>query len=114
MQTAVFSVNRTQPPFRGPNGIFLGKFSNRTVTSVDNGKRAESTKHDFQCPTCRSAIGQASFFNLRAQSSTDVPVLLLNQPNLFNGHFDKICYTSAGHALCMALTIQLLLSFFWY
>ena len=52
----------------------------------------------------------SQLFNLPTPSSTDVPVLLLNQPNSFNGHFDKICHTTPGHALCMALTI-LLLSF---
>ena len=42
------------------------------------GKRAERTKHDFRCSICRSAIGQASC--LISPSSTDVNVLLLNQP----------------------------------
>ena len=27
---------------------------------LTKGKRAERTKHDFRCPICRSAIGQAS------------------------------------------------------
>ena len=50
---------------------------------LTTGKRTERTKHDFRCPICRSAIGQAwssYLFNLRAPSSTDVPVLWLNQP----------------------------------
>ena len=44
-------------------------------------KRAERTKHDFRCLICRSAIGQ-QLFDLRAPLSTDVPVLLLNQPTI--------------------------------
>ena len=30
-------------------------------SSFDDGKRAESTKHDFRCPICRSAIGQTNY-----------------------------------------------------
>ena len=37
--------------------VINGWFSNRTGTSVE---RAERTKHDFRCPICRSATGQAS------------------------------------------------------
>ena len=48
---------------------------------LTKGKRAERTKHDFRCPIYRSVIDQSSqLFNLRAASSIDVPVLLLNQP----------------------------------
>ena len=46
---------------------------------MTRGKRAESS--EFRCSICRCAIGQASFFFLRAPSSTDAPVLLLNQLN---------------------------------
>ena len=55
------------------------------------GKRAERTKQDFQFPICRSAIlchWPSQLFDLRAQLSTDVPVLLLNQPNWEKGHWD--------------------------
>ena len=48
---------------------------------MTTGKRTERTKHDFRYPICRSAIGQPFLF-LRAPSSTDVPVLLLNQPSI--------------------------------
>ena len=52
---------------------------------LTTGKRAERTKLDFRCPMCRSAAlplchWSSQLFDLRAQSSTDVPVLLLNQP----------------------------------
>ena len=51
---------------------------------LTTGKRAERTKLDFRCPMCRSATGQASCL-ICAQSSTDAPVLLLNEPlNLFH------------------------------
>jgi len=55
---------------------------------LTTGKLAERTKLDFRCSICRSAIGQASCFassfvvkavDLLSPSSTDVPVLLLNQ-----------------------------------
>ena len=56
----------------------LAKGQERQLTK---GKRAERTKHDFRCSICRFAIDQSSqLFNLRAASSIDVPVLLLNQP----------------------------------
>ena len=43
------------------------------------GRRLESDNHDFRCPIYRAVIGQASCFDLRMLSSTDVPVRLLNQ-----------------------------------
>ena len=47
------------------------------------GKSAEMAKHDFRYPIYRSAIGQASCLIWRAVDlSTDVPALLLNQPNV--------------------------------
>ena len=49
---------------------------------LTTGKRADRTKHDFLCPIFDSAIGQAScLITVRVPSSTDFPVLLLNQPN---------------------------------
>ena len=50
---------------------------------LTTGKRAERTKHDVRCSIIRSAIGQASCLILHAPSSTDVPVLLLNQPSIY-------------------------------
>jgi len=75
------------------------KYSKRTGTSFDDEKarRKEGTKLDFRCPICRSTTGQASFFNLLAQSSTDVPVLLLNQPIL------KIW----DETICLALVVKI-------
>ena len=61
MQTVVFSIKRTQPPFRGPNEIFfLADLATGRDHQLTTGKRAERTKHDFRCPICRSAIGQTS------------------------------------------------------
>ena len=60
----------------------LGWFSNRTGTSVDNGKarRKDLTwLQVFNLPFCH----WSSQFDLRALSSTDVLVLLLNQPIMF-------------------------------
>ena len=50
----------------------------RHLTTV---KRVERTNLDFRCPICHTAIGQASYLVCaRPALSTDVPVLLLNQP----------------------------------
>ena len=50
---------------------------------MTTGKRPERTTLDFRCPICRSAIYWSSqLFDLRALSSTDVPVLLLNQSTI--------------------------------
>ena len=43
-------------------------------------KRAERTKHDFRCPIYLLCHWLSQLFDLRAPSSTDVPVLSLNQP----------------------------------
>ena len=45
------------------------------------GKRAERTKHDFQCSICSSAIGQASCLICTNRRQL-TPFLLLNQPNI--------------------------------
>ena len=56
---------------------------------LTTGKREPGgTKLDFRCPICRSAISQ--LFDLRTPSSTDVPVLLLNQPNWYYCHLLNI------------------------
>ena len=48
---------------------------------LTTGKRAERTKHDFRCvPNLPLCHWPSQLFDLRAPSSTDVPVLLLNQP----------------------------------
>ena len=43
---------------------------------LTTGKRAETTKRDFRCQCA------ALLFDLRAPSSTNAPVLLLNQPRV--------------------------------
>ena len=66
----------SRPPYKAD----LATGRERQLTT---GKRAERTKHDFQCSIYRSVIGQAwptQLFDLRAPLSADVPVLLLNQP----------------------------------
>ena len=64
------------------------------------GKRAERTKHDFRCLICRSAIlchWSSQLFDLRTPLSTDVPVLLLNQPNVLDSFLEnKIDFFSHG------------------
>ena len=50
---------------------------NVNVNQLTTRKRAERTKHDFRCSVCRPS----QLFDLRTPSSTDVPVLLLNQPH---------------------------------
>ena len=57
---------------------------NVNVSQLTTRKRAGRTKHDFRCSVCRSAIlchWSSQLFDLRTPSSTDVPVLLLNQPH---------------------------------
>ena len=61
--------------------ILIGWFSNRTGTSLDDGKmRGKNLTRlpESNLPLCHWS---SQLFDLRAPSSTDVPVLLLNQPN---------------------------------
>ena len=44
------------------------------------GKRAVRTKLDFRCPSLPLCHWSSQLFDLCAPSSTDVPVMLLNQP----------------------------------
>ena len=48
---------------------------------MTRGKRAERTKHDFHVLNLPLCHWSSQLFDLRAPSSTDAPVLLLNQPN---------------------------------
>ena len=50
---------------------------------LTTGKRAERTKLDFRLRNLRLCHWSSQVFYLRAQSSTDVPVLLLNQPIVY-------------------------------
>ena len=54
---------------------------------LTTGKSAERTRLDFRCPICRSTIGQSQSFDLHALSSTDIPILLLNQPRMLTPVF---------------------------
>ena len=56
-------------------------FSIRTGTSVDDGKAHGMDKTRLPVPNLQLCHWSSHLFNLRAPSSTDVPVLLLNQPN---------------------------------
>ena len=47
---------------------------------MTTGKRAERTKHDLPVLNLPLCHWSSQLFDLRAPSSTDVPVLLLNQP----------------------------------
>ena len=60
----------------------LGWFSNRTGTSVDDGKERRKYQTQLLVPSLPLCHWSSQLFNLRALSSTDVPILLLNQPNV--------------------------------
>ena len=62
----------------------LGWFSNRTGTSVEDGK--ERGKDWTRLPVLNLLLchWSSQLFDLRPSSSNDVPVLLLNQPNIFS------------------------------
>ena len=62
--------------------LILICFSNRTGTSVDDGKsrvKDETRLPVLNLPLCHWS---SQLFDLRAPSSTEVPVLLLNQPTV--------------------------------
>ena len=46
-------------------------------------ERAERTKLDFRCPICH-CHWSSQLFDLRAPSSTDIPVPLLNHPSTYH------------------------------
>ena len=60
--------------------ITLGWFSNRTGTSFDDGKAHGKDWTRLPAPNLPLCHWSSQLFDLRAQSSTDVPILLLNQP----------------------------------
>ena len=62
----------------------IGWFSNGTGTSVDNGKAREDDLILLPVPNLSLCHWSSQLFDLRAPSSTDVPVLFLNQPNVWN------------------------------
>ena len=57
-----------------------GWFSNRTGTSFDDGKARENNWTLLPVPNLSLCHWSSQLFDLRAPSSNDVPVLLLNQP----------------------------------
>ena len=57
-------------------------FSNRTGTSVDDGKVRGKDKTLLLVPNLPLCHWSSQLFNLHVLSSTDFPVLLLNQPNI--------------------------------
>ena len=59
----------------------IGWFSNRTGTSVDDGKARGKDWTRLPVPNLPLCHWSSQLFNLHAPSSTDVSVLLLNQPN---------------------------------
>ena len=63
--------------------ILIGWFSNRTGTSLDDGKARG--KNLTRLPETNLPLyhWSSQLFDLRAPSSTDVPVLLLNQPKIW-------------------------------
>ena len=79
-----------RPPFARKFFCFvwsgiLGWFSNRTGTSVDDGKARGKDYLWTRLPVSNLSLCRWSsqLFDLRAPSSTDVPVLLLNQSSKF-------------------------------
>ena len=61
----------------------VGWFSNRTGTSVDDGKARGKDETLLPVPNLQLCYWSSQSFDLRAPSSTDVLVLLLNQPDLY-------------------------------
>ena len=61
--------------------VFKADLARERELHLTTVKRVERTNLDFRCPICHTAIGQASYLVCaRPALSTDVPVLLLNQP----------------------------------
>ena len=60
--------------------VDFGWFSNRTGTSVDDGKAHGKDQTRLPVPNLPLCHWLSQLFNLRAPSSTDFSVLLLNQP----------------------------------
>ena len=63
--------------------VLIGWFSNRPRTSFDDGKAGENDQTRLSVPNLSLCYWSSQLFDLRAPSSIDVPVLLLNQPNIF-------------------------------
>ena len=61
--------------------VIIGRCNNKSGTSFDDGRARR--KEETRLPVSNFPLSHWSsqLFDLRAPSSTDVPVLLLNQPN---------------------------------
>ena len=57
---------------------------NRTETSFDDGKARGKDQSRLPVPNFPLCHWSSQLFDLRAPSSTDLPVLLLNQPNILS------------------------------
>ena len=71
-----------------------GWFSNRTGTPVDDGKARGKDWTLLPVPNLPLCDWSSQLVDLRAQSSTDVPVLLLNQPIDNYSYWDKLLLTN--------------------
>ena len=77
----------------------LGWYSNRTGTSVDDGKAREKDWTRLPEPNLQLCYWSSQLFNLRTPSSFDVPVLLPNQPIIVpraGRFFDKLSRMALG------------------
>ena len=70
----------------------IGWFSNRTGTSFDDGKAHRKDLTWLPVPNLPLCHWSSQLFHLRAPSSTDVPVLLLNQPNMHTSLSWTVCF----------------------
>ena len=75
--------------------LYTGWFSNRTGTSFDDGKARGKDWTRLPVPNLSLCHWSIQLFDLRAPSSTDIPVLLLNQPTtvyatfMYHNHFKQ-------------------------
>ena len=74
-------------------------------TSVDDGKAREKDLTRLPVPNLPLCHWSSQLFNLRAPSSTDVPVLLLNQPITKTGL--KFCTNKLDHVKIEIMTLFL-------
>ena len=61
--------------------VIIGRCNNKSGTSFDDGRARRKDKTRLPVPNFPLSHWSSQLFDLRAPSSTDVPVLLLNQPN---------------------------------
>ena len=92
------------------HSYLLGWFSNRTGTSFDDGKARGKDETRLAVPNLPHSHWSTQLFDLRAPSSTDVPVLLLNQPIYFSDGTDSCShymYTKNGTKPIRYVTLRL-------